>query len=77
MSSCIFHPVRPAVSTIEGRLLCAQCDRDWHSQGYFPVTAPVAVAQPGSNAQTLPPANVSSLLHPLTDSAGEQHDHHA
>ena len=31
----------------------------------------------GGGRHNVAPANVSSLLHPLTDSAGEQHNHHA
>lgn len=35
MSSCVFHPMRPALATVEGKLLCARCERDWHRRGYF------------------------------------------
>lgn len=33
MSSCHWHTERPAISTIDGKQLCYQCDRRWHDTG--------------------------------------------
>jgi hypothetical protein len=34
MSSCEWHPEKPAVATIEGKQLCWACDRQWYELGY-------------------------------------------